>query len=211
MAGDVLSVVCVQVGNYLGRGPEYVGKLRRSIQRYLTLAHRFYVVTDDAASNYPGMRCKPASPLLRGWWQKLRLFKPGMFPEGRVIFIDLDTLILGNIDALASYDGEFAILEDFYRRGGYGSGVMLWRSGFGARIWEAYEAAGFPQGDTGGDQAFLERTAPRAEFLQKRFPGVFESYKVHAREGAHGPVVCFHGQPRPHEVGGWAGAAWNAL
>ena len=206
-----LSVVVVQTGNYLGRGAEYVRKLRASVRKHLTLPHKFYVVTDDAASLYRGMTVKPAC--LPGWWEKLRLFKPGMFPGGRVLFLDLDTFIVGNIDDIASYDGPFATLRDFWREDGLGPAVMLWNTEAELGIWEGWEAAGKPMKHANGDQGWLEQHYGRRkpDILQDRHPGRFVSYKTHCTNGVPegASVVCFHGKPRPHEVAGWAVEVWN--
>lgn len=210
----MLNVVCIQTGNYLGRGAEYVRKLRAQVKRHLTLPHRFFVVTDDASSLYPGMTCKPAA--LPGWWEKIRLFKPGMF-EGRVLFLDLDTYLVGNIDDIASYGGQFATLQDFWRPQGLGPAVMLWEPGdFTASIWQEFEAQGKPMSHPQGDQFWLEnldqgKFAKRIDILQRLYPGAFVSYKTHAVEAVPegAKVVCFHGKPRPHEATGWAEGVWN--
>lgn len=208
---DQLSVVVVQTNDYLGRGAEYVKKLRRQVRKHLTIPHEFFVVTDDPASFYPRMKVKPAT--LPGWWEKLRLFKAGMFPGGRVLFLDLDTFIVGNIDDIASYDGQFATLRDFWRKDGLGPAVMLWRTDADLGIWEEWEAAGKPMKLANGDQGWLEQHFGnrKPDILQDRFQGRFVSYKTHCTtcipEGAS--VVCFHGKPRPHEATGWAKEYWD--
>jgi hypothetical protein len=211
---EPLSVAVVQTGNYLGHGAEYVHKLRRALRRHLTAPHEFYVVTDDAASLYRGMKVKPSS--LPGWWEKLRLFKPGMFPEGRVLFLDLDTFIVGNIDDIAAYDGPFATLRDFWRKDGLGPAVMLWRTDAALGIWEEFVSEGMRMTHPQGDQGFLEnldqgRFRRRIDLLQDLFPGRFVSYKTHCANGVPegASVVCFHGKPRPHEAGGWASEVWH--
>lgn len=208
---EPLSVAVVQTGNYLGHGAEYVHKLRRALRRHLTAPHEFYVVTDDAASLYRGMKVKPSS--LPGWWEKLRLFKPGMFPEGRVLFLDLDTFIVGNIDDIAAYDGPFATLRDFWRKDGLGPAVMLWHTETAVPIWQAWEAAGKPMTMPNGDQGVLEQhfRNRQPDILQELFPGRFVSYKTHCANGVPegASIVCFHGKPRPHEVGGWAAEVWH--
>lgn len=208
---DQLSVVVVQTNDYLGRGSEYVKKLRRQVRKNLTIPHEFFVVTDDPASFYPRMKVKPSA--LPGWWEKLRLFKPGMFPDGRVLFLDLDTFIVGNIDDIASLDTPFATLRDFWRKDGLGPAVMLWRTDANLGIWEGWEAAGKPMNLANGDQGWLEQHFGnrKPDILQDRFPGRFVSYKTHCTtcipEGAS--VVCFHGKPRPHEATGWAKEYWD--
>lgn len=201
-----LNVVCVQTGNYLGRGAEYVRRLRQQVRQHLTLPHRFYVVTDDVASEYRGCVVKPAK--FRGWWEKVRLFQPGMF-TGRVLLLDLDTVIVGNIDHIAAYDGNFATLHDFWRPEGLGPAVMLWDTAWAGFIYEEWKAEGFPMTDPRGDQFWIEnrnqgRMRKDVDILQTMFPGQFVSYKTHCTHGIPdgARVVCFHGTPRPHEVGG---------
>lgn len=211
----VLNVVCIQTQNYCGRGAEYVLKLRAQIQRHLTLPHRFQVITDDAASNYPGMLCKPAAH--RGWWEKIRLFKPGMFKGRRVLFLDLDTFVVDNIDHIAAYDGHFATLHDFWSPQGLGPAVMLFDTDWASFIYEEWAAGGFPMDDPRGDQFWIESRHQGGmrhdvDILQDMHPGEFHSYKTTCTagipEGAR--VICFHGKPRPHEVKpGWVPAYWE--
>jgi hypothetical protein len=146
---------------------------------------------------------------------KLALFRPGVFAEGeRVLYLDLDTVITGSLDDIAAYDGEFAMLEDVIYPGQWGSGIMAWRGGFGADLWEAYEAAGFPE-VPGGDQAWIMGRAMQSglkpDLLQDLYPGQIASYKMSG--GVLAPqtrVVCFHGVPRPHEIEtGWVPALWS--
>lgn len=213
---DTLSVVCVQTGNYLGRGVEYVRKLRRQVRQHLTLPHEWFVVTDEPASLYPGMVCRPAK--LPGWWEKLHLFKRGMFPDGRVLFLDLDTFIVGNIDDIAAVDAPFATLRDFWRPEGLGPAVMLWRTDAVLGIWEEFIATGGVMTHPQGDQGFLEnmdqgRFRKNAVILQDRFPGRIVSYKTHCTSGIPdgASVVCFHGKPRPHEANSWVKEYWDGL
>jgi hypothetical protein len=209
----VLNVVMVQTGNYLGRGVEYVTNLHRMVDEHLTLPHRVYLLTDDAASNYPDMRVIPSEH--RGWWEKLRIFKQGMF-TGRVMFLDLDTLIVGNIDHIAAYDGHFATLHDFWRPMGLGPAVMLFAPEWADFIYGEWAAERFPMRDPRGDQGWIEnlnqgRMRKDVDILQDMHPGEFVSYKTHCTKGlpAGARVVCFHGKPRPHEVGGWVRDYWK--
>jgi hypothetical protein len=203
---EKLICCCVNTGNYLGRGYLYVRALEAQLEEYLTVPYRFVCVTDTPID---GVECVRAEH--QGWWEKLRLFKPGVLPEGRKLFLDLDTFIVGNIDFLADYRGEFAILRDFYRTRGLGSAVMLWDEL--PEIYDAWIKAGKPQ-PGGGDQAFVEDVMlAKADRLQDLYPGKFVSYKVHCanRMPPDAAVICFHGNPKPHAVNGWAGEQWSHL
>jgi hypothetical protein len=224
----MLSVVCVDVGEpcgYLDRGRQYVDALYHAVRRHLSVPHRFVCFTDNMPRYglHPyHVRLVPSAdrfvPSARGYMNKLALFRPGVFAEGeRVLYLDLDTVITGSLDDIASYDGEFAMLQDLMFPQLRASGVMAWRGRFGGHIWESYAAAGFPRHvnfegfNYGGDGAWIMQHAPNADVLQDLYPGQIASYKMSG--GVLAPqtrVVCFHGVPRPHEIEtGWVPALWS--
>lgn len=194
------TVCCVNVGNYLGRGAEYAEKLRDMVYRNTTLPYKFKVFEDGDVQG------------LKGWDAKIALFHPDAFPRGEhVIFFDLDTLIIGDIDKLLSYRGELALLRDFWRKDGYGPAVMLWEAGKCDWIWAKYEKKKRPK-LTRGDQEWLELILKSPVILQDEFPDFFVSYKTHCNPYPPGnaAVVCFHGLPRPHEcTQKWVQDAWK--
>jgi len=53
--------------------------------------------------------CVDDSPF-PGWWAKISLFDRF---SGRVLYLDLDTTVIGSLDALANYPSPFAIVENF--------------------------------------------------------------------------------------------------
>ena len=171
-----VAVCCVKAGS--AYGPRYVNALYEGVRRHTSLAHRFICFTDDATGIDPGVECRPLpAEGLEGWWNKLSLFKRGIFEPGeRVVYFDLDTIICGPIDGLLSYRGQLAVLRDFYKPDGIGSGVMLWHAGDHADIWLDWCAAGHPMVG-GGDQGWLEQKIPSAHRLQDIYPGRFASFK----------------------------------
>jgi hypothetical protein len=208
----VIHFICLNSGNYLGRGKQYVEILRDSIARNLSpeIKFKFTVFTDDP-DDYQDIHKRPLPHAgLNGWWNKLALFKKDLFPAGEtIIYVDLDTVITGSLDDIVKYDGKFAILRDFYRYNGFGSGVMIW-NGDWSYIWDSWDIAGMPE-IHGGDQAWIEQVVNKPDLLQNVFPGRFVSYKVHASQSIPkgASVVCFHGLPRPHEVTGWVEQFWK--
>jgi len=156
--------------------------------------HRALISDDKYKTRYPID--------LRGYYNKLYLFKSGVLTD-QTLFVDLDTLIVGNIDEIATYDGSFCILRDFHQNLHYGSGLMLFDPATAHHVWDTYVAEGCPMFKM-GDQAFIEKMMPDADFFQDRLPGQVVSYKVHCRKAgipSYARIVCFHGSPRPHEVG----------
>jgi hypothetical protein len=190
----VLSVICLNWGNYLGRGAEYVGKLQRAVSRNLTVPHEFVEVTER---DLPEGR--------DGWFNKLHLLE--MF-DGPCLFSDLDVIVSGNIDHLveiarndptriwARDDWSYPVTNPRYgKEATIKSSVMLWH---GRKDMAGAERL-IPV--THGDQGIITQLFwPHGIGL---LPGdSIRSYKYDVRNGGKtpGPITVFHGNPKPHEV-----------
>lgn len=203
-------VVCIKVGTRYG--PEYVNRLAAMVERNTTVPHEFVCLTDDNRGVlFQGFHVEPIGTDLPGWWSKLILFKPHPYLAGRrVLFLDLDTVIVGNMDFLLEYTGKFAILRDFYQQAGYGSAIMSIAPGIGSYLWERFTPEIMQC--FAGDQDWIRRHSV-CEIWQDLHHGKIVSYKVHCQDGlpADARVVCFHGEPRPHQVThlNWMQEAWH--
>jgi hypothetical protein len=202
----LINVVCVHVGNYCGRGIEYVERLFDGVDKHL-LTFRPWCITDNRVMITPGIRTIEADEGAIGWWNKIALFRPGVFPRGeRCLYIDLDTIITGDLTDIADYRGKFAMLRDFYFKGNANSGLMSWEAGTLDHIWRVWDRCGRPQFHSLGDQGWIEQIEPGADLWQDMLPGQIASYKVDCQNGvpADTRVVCYHGKPRPHETELWS-------
>jgi hypothetical protein len=190
MAG--LSFVCLNHKNYLGRGDQYVDRLRQGVAKHLKVPHTFRVFTE-----------KDVPEGVEGWWGKIALFKDGMIPAGdRVIFADLDSAIVGDLSDFARYDGPLAMLSDFHFPWQHASGVMLWEAGKYHHVWQSWEDAGRPLMRQ-GDQMWIRFCEPKANMIQKLFPGQIAGYKTDVRGKGIPPntrIIAWHGEPKPHEM-----------
>ena len=199
MRREVLNVVCVKSRPKEGK-PEYdhryVNRLHAMVARNLSIPFRFVCYTDDPTGIKCPTRKLPAN--LYGWWAKLAIFKEGY--DGKTLYLDLDTIIVGNLDFVDDYRGDFALLRDFYRPDGLGSGVMLWNRPH-PHLWIDWLHAGKPEHEL-GDQGWMEQNLDEPDRLQDIFPERFVSFKVHCNnevpDGA--AVVCFHGVPKPSDL-----------
>jgi FkbM family methyltransferase len=211
----MLNVVCVKWGTEFG--PEYVNILAHRVRANLPegFQGKFICFTDDATGLDEGIEVRPLPGHLSGWWNKLYLF--GAFNEGeRVLYFDLDTLIVGPLDDIAKYDGHFTILRDFYRPDGLQSSVMAWyASPWIAPIYSCWHST-MDSSYIGGDQAWIQHCAnsaigPKPDILQDLYPHQFVSFK---QSGGQFPqmgtrVVVFHGKPRPRQAPGWVQKVWS--
>lgn len=211
-----LNFVCVKWGDRYSA--EYVNILFDMIGRNLPTGTpgRFVCFTDDPNGLNDLIIPAGLADGLAGWWNKMALFREQPHDDESIIYFDLDTVITGALDDIVKYDGDFAILRDFYRPNGLQSSVMIWKPSKFNDIWDAYVAAGCPQDIPGGDQEWLEGyfagSGFKPDILQDLFPGRFASYKAQCQlmfpRGTN--VVVFHGLPRPHEIeNGWVPQVWK--
>lgn len=150
-----------------------------------------------------------------GWFAKLELFAPWV--EGDLLYLDLDSAIVGDLSELAALD-RLAIMRDVYRKDGLQSSIMFLPEAERVKVWQEWvkhPEAWMQMYRKGGDQAFLERLwLGKAAIIQDELPGQVVSYKAHVRpavrkdrefgngtvpDGAR--VIAFHGRPRPWQVG----------
>lgn len=209
-------IVCVNAHNYEGQGKRYVEILYDMVIRHFPegVLHKFVCFTDDPEPYHDDIQKRPLHGGLKGWWNKLYLFKKGHFKDGdRIIYFDLDTCIVGDLDEIVQYNGSFAILSDVYRKGGLQSSVMMWEAGNEEleNIWNSYESSGFPNIE-GGDQAWIESQNISSDIIQQKYPDDFASYFLQSQFDIprYAKVVFFHGHPRPHQVkGNWVPHIWK--
>ncbi len=186
----MLTVACVNVSDYLSRGQEYVDKLRAMVARNLTQPYRFEVITESD---------KP------GWWAKIDCFRPGRF-SGRCIFLDLDTVICGPLDELASIKGTVHLTDWGWAKNMYGNAIMVWDAGEHEEVWKLY-TPDVPRRFRGDADWMFELGGWPA--LPK---GLNVSYRYHAKVAppAGAVTVSFHGKPKCHEVlTGWVPELWK--
>lgn len=193
--------------------PEWVTKLAAGVREHAP-GTDFWCLTDV---NVPGVECIPLSiDAGLGWWAKLSLFHPAMTFDGRrYLYLDLDTLVTGDLTDLLSYRGAFAMLSGFYKPALAESGVMAWTPGpHTDAIWRAYmRDPNHAIRRVRRDGLFIGAHV-ECDRLQELFPGQIVSLKVHAREalpdGAR--LCCAHGWPKFNEpAAGWAHARWKEL
>lgn len=193
----IIDICCVKWG--LLYSSDYVNKLSRSLNKYTAIPIRFHCFTDDATGLDSDIKTHDLPRGLHGWYNKIYLFKDGLF-EGRVAFFDLDTIIIDNIDDILLSQEDFLILRDFYRPKEYGSAIMIWNPENYTYIWEEYKRQGFPF-FAKGDQEFIYKQLEDPTLLQDKFNSI-KSFKVHCKESLpkETKIVCFHGNPKPHHL-----------
>ena len=103
----------------------WVQKLRRGIERNLAIPYKFICLTN--LSSIEGVETKPLTESFPHWWSKIELFKPNQF-EGKVLYFDIDSMICGNFDQIASIDSDDLIMlrDSPAFPNLFNSGLMYW-------------------------------------------------------------------------------------
>ncbi len=203
---------------------EYVGKIYRGVQRNLSCNFDFIVLTDIPLNqiehdiNFVNtVRIIPLKSNLSGYWSKIELFRL----KGPVIYFDLDTIILSSIDKLARevlFFGRikqpmFYMLEAFSSRK-WASGIMAWHGDFRWVYSNFIKEEDYQKEKWEVD--YILKELERKLFvdiknIQDYIDGRIYSYKHHCKEGIpdDAGIICFHGKPRPREVG-WLEKEYSA-
>ncbi len=207
----MIKIICIKWNGRKQFNDEYVNKLFRGVQRNTSKEFSFMCFSNDATNLDSAIEQKPITNFTGDWFSKISLYNKELYNENdQIFYFDLDTVIIGNIDDILSYEGDFAILQDFYRKKGYGSGFMSWRPHAVHHMYQNYRG----QKCRHGDQGWCEVQYPGADLWQNMYPQKVISYKIHVikdprlrPEWTNNPgtletasIVCFHGRPRPHDV-----------
>ena len=181
-----LTVACV-----LSEGPtytyEHVERLEKMANDYAI--HDEFVCIDN--SPYPG------------WFAKISLFEPGRF-TGRVLYLDLDVTVVGDLNNVAWYPGEFVAIRD-YIKPGINSSVMSWDAGKMDRIYTNFTPDVMDR--LHGDQDWIGEQVPNAQTYPYRW---CLSYRKDIQKAggtlADRPipddarVIVYHGFPKPWDL-----------
>jgi hypothetical protein len=140
-----------------------------------------------------------------GWWHKVELFRLGRF-TGRVLFLDLDVVITGDLAPLVDQPGIVNLRDWGWETDQYCSSTMVWDSGEHCRIFDLWTP------DTErwyvGDQDWIYDVS-----VWQSLPALLlRSFKYHCAKGIPEgcSVIAFHGNPKPHEAKpAWVRKEWD--
>ena len=216
----MLTVACVLKSGGIYNA-EWVRKLRDGVARHLTLPYRFVCFSDV---DVPCERI-PLRHDWPGWWSKLEAFATPI--DGATLYLDLDSIVVGSLDAIAAYPHRMTMCHEYYRPHLLCSTAMAWSGDYSflyttfakdpIRLAHYYDKT-LPGGRI-GDQAFIEDCLRDTEFQgAETFRDLFgersiASYKVHECQMApptDAAVVSFHGRPKCDDLkSGWVAATWK--
>lgn len=200
-------------------GPETVHVLRDMVARHYSHPHRFVCITDDARGlegietvalwkdhadvENPHGRRNPSC------YRRLKLFDPAIAPVlgRRLVSLDLDTVIVGDLSALWNRPEPFVIWgQSDYRSQWYNGSMFMLTAGARPQVWTDFNPRLSPHqarraGCFGSDQGWIRYCLGSKEATWGQADGVY-SYRVHiAPKGnvlpANARIVFFHGHHDP--------------
>lgn len=189
----------------------WVDRLYRGIRRFVNRNFRFVCFVDR--DDYQFQEPVETKRLWMSHRNMLSLLEPFREDMGRVIFMGLDTIIVGPMDSLLAYDGPFAMLRDPYKPEIGCSGVMSFP--YTPSVWAKFSESGGRGTEMFGhpsDMGFLN-TVPHEYLDDHGVTGIY-SYKAHIRQTPAmlqmASIVYFHGRLKPHELDlGWVRRYWG--
>lgn len=218
-----LTIVCWKWrsdGNYLTEyGARDVNILAAMLRRNLTIPYTLKLVSDDFDGvdssiervqiwTEPNVKVAGNKP---NCYRRLRQFAPEAryFLGERVLSLDLDCVITGNLDSILSEDVDFKA----WNKGlvAYQGGMILHKPGKFPFLWTEFDPQNTPRETAarrivGSDQAWISMRMPKGLPVWTKADGIL-SYKGDLRNcreyletGELPPntkIVFYHGQPKP--------------
>lgn len=186
------TVCCVFVQGEYPYTPEYVTRLHAMVTRWLDRPFRFVCLTDQPSRFQPPIETIPVTKL-PGFapWTKLELFNPERHWTGRLLYLDLDTLIVAPLAPILDTPATFAITADpptghpsqrstdaygrqIVRR--FNSSVMVWDGGWATELYTNWRPAIAKR--LSGDQDWIGEQRPDAQTLPRAwFPRISEAVR----------------------------------
>lgn len=208
--------------------PDYVNVLASAVRKHLKTPYRFVCLTDDPTGLSPDIEALPipnmglsAGNHSFGAWPKISMFKPDLHGlSGRALFIDLDSMICGDLAPMFDHPGSLVMVEEWRRpidwfkvnrpiRGA--SMVISFDIGSMGHVYD--ELVSRPEHWTStvrNDQRFMWKLHDDVTFWPDDWVISFKRHLLHPPlvnrfvppksppEGTR--ILAFHGRPRPAEL-----------
>jgi len=195
-----IKIICVLKTSKIYNA-EYVDILHASIKRNTTVPFEFICM-----SNYMWSAEYKVIPLINdwpNWWPKVEMFKY----DGKILTMDLDTLIVDNIDDLLDLPNHCGKNEIFMMKAAnpkrtFTTSIMAWNGSL-SHVYDNFSYGRDKKYDW--DQYYilkaLENEGTKIHSIQEKIPGIY-SYKRQWRQDKPKDtrIIWFHGKPRIHEV-----------
>jgi hypothetical protein len=198
--------------------PETVHTLRRMVARHYPHPHRFICVTDSRQGLARDIEVVPLwkdlatvpNPMNQrrpSCYRRLKLFDPAMaaIVGPRVVWLDLDCVITGDLSPLWNRDDEIVLWGGTHQKTPYNGSMVLMTVGCRSKVWTEFHPILSPRrtrsaGLYGSDQAWLSYKLGPREARWTQADGVYSfrcDVELQGVLPADARVVFFHGPLDP--------------
>jgi hypothetical protein len=230
-------IICMKWGSVFSS--DYVNVLYRACCKNLNQPFRFICLTDNATDLFDGIETLPIPDIgctpemwRHGAWPKLAVFAEhiGGLNAGRILFIDLDTVICGDLEPFFSHPAEFIGIDtgDNWRPGRHpggngallGTGVFAFDLGTQVQILQKFQEnpkKAFIEADI--EQVWVQKHAREIDYWPQgwvvsfkrwlRQPIGLDLFKQPKKPPNSAGMVAFHGDPRPAALLATDGKRWD--
>jgi hypothetical protein len=180
------TVACLFVQGEFPYTPEYVIRLAAMVRRWIDRTYRFVCLTDQPWL-FPDLETIAVRRLAGfAYWTKLELFNPAREWAGRVLYLDLDTLIVAPLSPILDAPAPVVLIGDPWRPGHkardafgrqivrrFNSSVMVWEGGEATALYTSWDPSVAAR--LSGDQDWIAERCPSALALPREwFPRISE-------------------------------------
>lgn len=89
-------------------------RLRQSVSKHIDRPYRFYCLTNNMNANIPAIKI-PLRHNWPGWWSKMELHRDDL-PEGRTLYLDLDSHVVNNLGPILDYEGDLVMFPNHMKK-----------------------------------------------------------------------------------------------
>jgi hypothetical protein len=201
---------------------DYVARLAGMVARHLDRPYRFVCLTDqpkDVPKGVEAIRVPRLPDQVKAWWWKLRVFDPAIGLRDRVLYIDLDSIVVGSLAPLLDLPASLALVPDegsqFHTKDSglklikrFNGSVMAFDAGVHGDLWTRYTEK--LTREYWSDQDVIGLWKPDAATFPIAW--VPRLSKMTAPPGPEAAIVLAK-KPKPHiaaQTTPWVKAAWRA-
>jgi len=167
----------------------HVNVLYDMIKRNTTIPFNFTCITDDPEGINPEINimplwddCKdmvnPKNKKKPSCYRRLKAFSKDIPFKNRIVSIDLDCVIVGNIDDILLRTEDFICLKGTARKTAYNGGFWSLKVGSRPQVWDTFDPENSPkltikEGMVGSDQAWISYILGKKEPVYTKDEGVY--------------------------------------
>jgi len=170
------TVCCLLVqGHIKAFNADYVAALAKGVAAHMDRPYEFVCLTDQPKAVAHIARPIPIRALAgrNCWWSKLEVFNPAHQWDGRLLYFDLDTLVVGPLGPILDFPASLALIPDgapnFHGKDGltcvkkFNGSVMVTDGGAFPNIYKAWTPAVTKR--LWSDQDLIAEMEPRAQAM----------------------------------------------